>query len=352
MRRYRVDIVGRDFSFVDMAQTSEPTLITDCLVLTSSQFSVPKKLTAHRGDYAQIRDENGEMYQGIVTDFAYDGKTTQVTLAPMSKLLDVEVFADVSTLAAGIEAWMSAQLRAVYDGADTSQNLTGLTITSTRTTPGYYPENDQGIYNLYDLTVHCFKVYGVIIDVTFDIMAKTVTFAFRNVDSTTVWKIETKLADVADYSINAALSNDYPNKMVIRNQEDPTEEATYYWHPSGFSGTVDTDGSDNRVLPVISRCAVVTVEEESTFADASYEEAVNQMYQSQYDDQIEITFNADSKLVSVGQIGQCYTVIDGATQYNTVLTGYQRLNDKYTRMTFGYIRTRLTQILQQERRKR
>jgi len=350
MRRYRVDVFDRAFTFKDMAQTSEPTLIVDYLVQSSSQVQIPKKMNISIGDYAQIRDEDGAMFQGIVTNFTYDGKLTELTLAQMSKLLDVEVFADVSGLASGIEAWMDAQLTAVYNGTDAAQNLTGLTITRSTTTAGSYPANDQGIYNLYDLAVHFFKVYGVIIDVGFDIPTQKVTFNFRVVNTGSIWKLETKLKDVAEYSVNSSTLMEYPNKMIIKS-EDGLSTETYYWHPSGFSGTVDTDGSTNRVQPVLARCAIVQPEQGQTFTQAAYIEAVNQMYQSQYDDQIEIMFNSSSKLVEVGKIGQLYTIIDGNNSYNTVLTGYQRLNDKFTRMTFGYVRSRLTQILQQERRR-
>ena len=350
MKRYRVDVFDRDFSFVDMAQTSQPTLITDALVQSSSTFQVPKEMSVSKGDYCQVSGDQ-MLFQGIVTDYAFDGKITTVTLAQLSKLLDVEVFADVSTLINGVEPWMAAQLTAVYGGSDTFQNLTGLTINYSTSTPGQYDPNDQQIYNLYDMAVHYFKVYGIVIDISFNVTTKKVTFAFRKVDTLSAWKIETKLKDVAEYSISSPSINEYPNKMIIRNQEDPNESVTYYWHPTEFSGTVDTDGSQNRVLPVVSRCSVVTPQQGETFSYASYVEAVNNMYQSRYDDQIEITFNADSKLVEVGKIGQCYSIIDRGKTYNTVLTGYQRLNDKYTRMTFGYVRTRLTQILQQERRK-
>lgn len=351
MRRYRVDIFDRSMNFVDMAQTSEPTLMTDYLVQTSSTFSVPKKLTVNRGDYAQLKSLDGDLFQGIVVDYAYDGKTTSVTLAQMSKLLDVEIFGDVSTLSEGIEPWMSAQIQSVYNGSDESQNLTGLTVLTSAQTAGEYEANSNGIYNLYDMAVYFFKVYGVIIDISFNVMAKTVTFSFRILNMTSVWKIETKLGDVADYSINSSATSEYPNKMIIRNGEDLTEEVTYFWHPTEFAGTVDTDGSTNRVLPVVSRCAVVNAQGEETFEDASYQQALSQMYQSRYDDQIEITFKSDSKLVEIGKIGQLYSVIDGDKTYNTVLTGYQRLNEKYTLLTFGYVRKRLTQILQMERRK-
>lgn len=351
MKRYRVDVFGRDFTFLDFAQTSEPTLITDCLVQSASTFQVPKELIVSKGDYCQIKGDDSLLFQGIVTDFSYDGKVTSVTLAQLSKLLDVEVFADVSTLINGVEAWMKAQIEAIYAGTDTYQNLTGLSVAASTTTPGQYDANEQGIYNLYDMAVHFFKVYGIVIDINFDVMTKKIKFAFRKINPASVWKIETKLKDVAEYSISSPSLNEYPNKMIIKNQEDLSQSYTYYWHPTEFSGTVDTDGSSDRVLPVVLRCEVIAPQQGQTFQDASYIEAVNNMYQSRYDDQIEIVFNSESKLVEVGKIGQLYTIIDRNKSYNTVLTGFQRLNDKYTRMTFGYVRSRLTQILQQERRK-
>lgn len=363
MKRYRIDIFERDFTFVDFGQTSEPTLIVDYLVQNSSSLTVPKKMNVKRGQYAQIKGDENILFQGIIVDYSYDGNVTSITLEQMSKLLDVEVFADIYQLdSMTIEAWMTAQIAAVYAGSDTFQNLTGLTQTSRSSTAGSYPATDNSIYNLYDLAVHFFKVHGTIIDVSFDPMNKKVNFVHRAVNAASVWKLETELKDVLAYSIRSSSNLDSPNKMIFRNSDDLSEEVTFYWHPTDFSGTVDTDGTTNRVLPVVARCAVTAAVEEvldendqvvqpaKTFQEEAYEEAVSAMYQSQYDDQIEIQFNTDSKLVSVGQIGQLYLIIDGEKQFHTMLTGYQRLNDKHTLMTFGYVRKRLTQILKIDRR--
>lgn len=352
MKRYRVDIFDRQFNYVDMSQTSEPTLISDILCQTASQFSVPKKLTVHNGDFCQVKGDNNELFQGIVTDFSYDGNVTTVTLSQLSQLLDVDVFADISDLANGIEQFMVTQLGNVYNGTDTYQNLTGLTFVASTTTAGSYEPNDDNIYNLYDLSIYFFKVYGIITSIYFDVGEKKIYFSFKLVDPSTIWKIETKLKDVADYTVKSASTQDNANKAIIRNKDNPSESVTYYWHPTDFAGTIDTDSTTNRVLPVRLQCATVTVDVETTFSQVSYETAYEMMYQSRYEDQIEITFNSASKLVSVGEIGQLYTVIDGDKQYNTILTGYQRLNDKYTLMTFGFVRQRLTQILQLDRRRR
>lgn len=363
MKRYRVDIFDRDFTFKDMGQTSSPNIVVDYLVLEKSSCVVPKKINAKRGDFGLVRGDD-ILFYGIVVDYEYDGKTSTITFEQLTKLLDVEVFADANQLATiSIEQWMSNNLQQVYDGTDTFQNLTGMTITQSSSTSGAFNPTDDGIYNLYDLTVHFFKTYGVICDISLDVIQKKVIFNFRQVTNT-VWKLETKVADVLDYSIKASTETENPNKMIFENELDRTESIIYYWHPTEFSGTVDTDGTVNRVVPVVSRCMIVApvdeqvdgegqiIQEAKTFQEVAYEEAVNTMYQSKYDDQIEITFNSDSKLIDIGVIGQLYVIIDGDNLYPTMLTGYQRLNDKHTLLTFGYVRTRLTQILKIERRKK
>lgn len=363
MKRYRVDIYDRNFVFKDMGQTSSPKVVVDYLVLEKSSCVIPKKINARRGDFGVVRGDD-ILFYGIVVDYEYDGKTSTITFEQLTKLLDVEVFADANELTTKtIEQWMSDNLRQVYDGSDSFQNLTGMTITQSSSTMGMYNYSDDGIYNLYDLTVHFFKTYGVICDISLNIVTKKVLFNFRQV-TVSVWKLETKVADVLDYTIKASTETENPNKMIFENELDRSQSITYYWHPTEFSGTVDTDGTVNRVVPVVSRCAIVqpqdeqldsennVVQEAKTFEQVAYEEAVNTMYQSKYDDQIEITFNTESKLIDIGVIGQLYVIIDGDNQYPTMLTGYQRLNDKHTLMTFGYVRTRLTQILKIERRKK
>lgn len=356
MKRYRADFFDRDFNFVDMAQTSNPTLIFDYLVLEKSSCQFPKKMNVAKGNYVAIRGDD-VLYYGVVVDFSYDGKISTVTFEQLRKLLDVEVFADADQLSSmSIEQWLASMLRTVYQGTDIYQNLSGMSITINSSTMGSYQYSDDGIYNIYDLVVHFFKVYGVILDITLDITNKEIDFAFRTI-SNVVWKIETSIADVLDYSIKASTDQEYPSKILYENEQDRTQSITYYWHPTEFSGTIDTDGTTNRVVPVISRCKIVAPVEQTeqqqakTFEQVAYEDAYQSMYQSKYDDQIEIMFNTDSKLLEVGRIGQLYRVIDDDNQYPTILTGYQRLNDKHTLMTFGFVRSRFTQIFKIERRK-
>ena len=353
MKRYRVDIFSKDFTFKDFALTSNPKIMVDYLVFEKSSVQIPTQLNVAKGDYIVIYGEDNFKFYGLVTDYDWNDKLQTISFEQMYKLFDVEVFADANELdTISIEQWLSNALSSVYNGTDAFQNLTGFTTVITSNTMGTYQYSQDGIYNLYDLLVHFFKVNGVICEITLDVIQKKIIFRFKSIDYSSIWKIETEIADVLDYNVNQSMNMDYPNKTIYRNEQDPTEEITYYWHPSDYSGTINTDPSGTRVFPVIQRARVVAPEDDppKTFQQVAYADAYNTMYQSIYDDQIEITFNADSKLVEVGNIGQLYRIIDHEKIYQTVLTGYNRLNDKHILLTFGYVRSRLTQILKIERR--
>jgi hypothetical protein len=138
---------------------------------------------------------------------------------------------------------------------------------------------------------------------------------------------------------------------VIRNQDNTAQEATYYWHPADFSGTIDTDATSNRVVPVITQCETVQLEEGQTFAAAAYARAEEILYATRYDDLIRVSIKAESKLIKEWEIGQLFTLHDGDTAYNTILTGIHTINMLYIELTFGYVRKRLTQILKMRRGK-
>ena len=164
-----------------------------------------------------------------------------------------------------------------------------------------------------------------------------------------MWKLNLAVSDVSSYDVQKSIDADSPNKMVIKNEEDLSQSLTYYWHPTDFSGTVDTDASTNRVIPVKTQCDTVQLEEGDTFAAASYARAEEILYQTRYDDLIVVTVRADSKLVTNWQIGQQYTLYDHGDTYNTLLTGIHAQSMASIELTFGYVRKRLTQILKMRR---
>lgn len=352
MKRYRIEIFDRSLNFICFAETSEPEIALDKLVQTNSTVECFGTINCSKGQYAQVKVDGSVEYQGIISDIEYDGNMTTLTLEQMDALLDTRVFADVSLLGSQtIETWMGNLLTSYFNGSDSFQNLTGFTIVSNSSTDGSYTTSDDGAYNLYDLQNHFFKVYGSILTISFDASTKKIYFTFTAVDTSTVTKLNVRVTDVQSFAIENSVTEEHVNKMIVRNTENPNQSATYYWHPSDFSGTVDTDGSTNRELPVRQECMEITLEEGQVFSDAAYNEAYQAMYNSRYDDLIILTFKADSKLMTVGNLGDLYDLVDGDNHYMTMLTGIRVLNMYYVEMTFGYVRKRLTQIIRMDRRK-
>ena len=350
MKRYRFEVFARsDLSFVGFAEASEPDIYIDALVSSDSKVACPGLFTASRGDFAQIRIDGKVYFQGIISDWSYDGRQTEFTLMQLTELLNTETFADVSLLKSQtIETWMSNLLSSVFNGTDVSARLPGFTLTSASSTNGTHAATDNGAYNPYELLVSFFKVYGVILDISFDYNTRSVNFAFDCVQLH-VYKLDLSVSDVLEYEIEPSIENDSPNKVVIKDQDNPANILTYYWHPTDFSGTVDTDASTNRVIPVKTQCDTVQLEEGETFAAASYARAEEILYQTRYDDLIVVTIRADSKLVTNWQIGQQYTLYDHGDTYNTLLTGIHSQSMASIELTFGYVRKRLTQILKMRR---
>lgn len=346
MKRYRLEIFSRsDLSFICFAEAGEPNIYIDFIVASESKVSCPGLVICSRGDFAQIRIDGRVYFQGIITDWNYDGKTTEFTLQQMSSLLNTEAFADVSLLKSqNIETWFGNILRETFNGTDATANLPGFTIIQESSTYGTHAETNNGSYNLWDLAVSFFKVYGVILDISFDYSTKSVTFAFSSVDAA-VLKLDLSVTDVLDYEIEPSLKTDSPNKMIIREDGTPSNELIYYWHPTEFSGTIDTDGSTNRVVPVVTQCDTVMVNEGDTFADVSYSKAEQVLYQTRYNDLIQVTLRVNSKLITSWEIGKRYTLYSNGDEYNTLLTGIHTVNMASIELTFGYIRKRLTQIL-------
>lgn len=346
MNRYRLEIFNRaDLSFGSFAECSEPDINIDFLVSAQSSVSCPGQVTGKIGDFAQVRINGSVYYQGVISDLNFDGSKTEITLQQLSDILKTEVFADVELLnTESIEEWLTALITRVFNGSDPSANLPGFTVRAESETHGTHAATNDGVYTLYDMAVSFFKVYGVVLDISFDYNTRSVSFVFRSV-SDTVLKLDLTVSDVIQYEIQPSLVSDSPNKIIIQDENDATTEATYYWHPTEFSGTIDTDPTYNRIIPVITQCEKISVQEGETFADLSYAKAQEVLYSTRYDDLITVTIRADSALVNTWEIGQLFTLYADGKTYNTLLTGIHAPSMSSIELTFGYVRKRLTQIL-------
>lgn len=346
MNRYRIEIFNRTgLTFAGMSECEEPDINIDYLVSAQSTVVCPQEVTAAYGDFAQVRINGKVYFQGLVTECNYDGTKTEITLKQLSELLNTEVFADVELLKdETIEEWMSDILASLFRGSDTAENLPNFLVVRESSTSGTHAASDNGVYNVYDLAVSFFKVYGVILDFDFDYATNTVKCTMHGVSAST-YHYDLSVTDVLEYEIQSSITPDSANKITIRNEDDPSESITYFWHPTEFSGTIDTDGSTNRVIPVKTHCESITVSEGETFEDVAYESAENTLYSSRYDDLINVTVRADSALFGDWEIGQLFVLHASGKDYHTMLTGIHKDSMSSIGLTFGYVRKRLTQIL-------
>lgn len=350
MKRYRIEVFDRNtLGFKCFAEATTPDIYIDALVSSDSTLTCKGAIDCKRGDFAQVRIDGSVYYQGIIADLSVGSSTTEITLHQLIDLLNTQVFADVSLLTSqSIETWMTDLLTKTFNGSDESEKLPGFTITTQSSTSGTHAASDNGIYNLYELALYFFKIYGVMFDLSFDFNTRAVQMVMRSIPSS-VMRLDMRVSDVAEYEIENSQASDTPNKVIIRNQDDQSQEATYYWHPTDFSGTIDTDSTANRVVPVVTQCEAVQVEEGQSFTAAAYARAEEILYATRYDDLIRVQIKAESKLINDWEIGQLYTLYDGENSYNTILTGIHTINMLYIELTFGYVRKRLTQILKMRR---
>lgn len=352
MTRYRIDIFKRaDLSFRAFAEITDPHIEIDALVQTESTCTAIGTVKMVAGDFAQIRNDGKLIFQGIVKDWNYDGYKTEIILSQMSNLLETYTFADVKLLKSQkIETWLGNILTELFDGTDAAAVLPGFNVSSSSSTSGTYTASDSGAYRVFDLAVSFFKVYGVVLDISFDAQAKTVSFKFRAVPTTPV-HLDLTVTDVSSYEIEAASETERPNKVIIRLDDDPAQERTYYWHEDNFSGRVDTDGTTDRLLPVIQQCETVTIQQGETFADAAYDRAYDILFATRYDDLIKVEMRTNTALIDTNaKIGQLFELHDGDISYKTMLTGRAFTNAGSIELTFGYVRKRLTEILKMRAR--
>ena len=364
MTRYRAEVYDPDFNYISYGAVSSKDIKIDYLVDEVSSVTIPAIITAHTNDYIAVR-QNGLIYvYGVISDVSYGKNTTTISFIHfMSKLnVDIlenpEIFVDTSA-----EEWIYNRLLELYDGTDEYQNLHSFTCTYTSTTMINYERTSElsedgsvvlENINLFTFVQDMLKKYNIMLKWDVDFAAKTISCTIGTIDTDSVWNMKLGLADTPEYSIDIHSIEGTYNKLKYFNEADVTNTVTYYLHSDG---TIDTDGTTDRLTPVTYTEKTAQADDtegaEKTFEEVALEDAQATMLNTDFNHEIIVTFNASSKLLSVGNIGQLYNLItpEGVV-YSSILTGFEEVNVQYLRMVFGYIRTNLTTILKMQRRKK
>lgn len=358
MTRYRAEIYDPDFNFISFGAVSSKDVKIDYLAEESSIIEIPSIIEASINDYVALR-RSGQIYMyGIISAVEYDIGRTTITFVHFMKLLNVDLLEDPAIFkTTSAEEWLHDRLLDLYDGADTFQNVYGFSCTYNSTTMIDYEtaSSEAGqmeTINLYSFVQMLLRKYGIMLTWNLDFASKTVSLTIDTIDMDTVWTLKLGIADAPDYSIDIHSIEGTFNKIKYYNEEDLTETVTYYLHSDG---SIDTDSSSDRLEPVTyteKTAAPDTTEgEEKTFEEVALLDAQASMLNTDFNHEILVTFNAESKLLPVGELGQLYNLVTKeGLSYKTVLTGFEEVDIKYLRMKFGYVRTDLTTILKMQRR--
>ena len=344
MRRFRAEAYSSAFAFIDFGVVSEYELNNDYLTTESSEFTVAKVMTPEVGGYLILKEGASQIYAGIVESFTVEEGRTVITCAPLTVLLDYDVFLNYSVLkSVTIEQAIADTLTATYAGSDSEQNLPGFsaTYTAVNSDPEFTSEE---INNLYDFCIDALKRYLVTVTFAVDVPNATITATVGHINTASQWKVKVSVADVIDYEISVDSQKDSLNKIKYFDKADYTNTVTYYLHTDG---TIDTDSSSNRITPVVyteKTSEATTFDGVSfTFQQTALSDAKQSMGLSEYDNEIVLTVKEDSKLIEVGDIGQIYIIYDeNGTQYKSILTGTRYTSDSPPELVFGMIRTALT----------
>ena len=360
MTLYRAEVFDRSFAYINTYQVANRglDLVEDYIVQNNSQIVIPGQVIVDRKDYVRIRRDGTVVFAGIIEDFSYDQNLTTVNLRNFLSLFDLQIYMNSALLPAmSLERYIGKYIEETFDGSDDFQTIHGLRIEYESETFGELTIEDDDLYNLYDVIVEAFKVYGVVMKITLDVTGREFIIRFCRVSSDSIFRFSTQSSDVLKYTISVTGTSKKKNKIRYLNDEDLTEEITYYWHPNEFEGTIDTDGTRDRALPVAMDTKRVKAVEErrdkdgnvtreaKTFQQVAYDDAVKSMYQDRWNTMIEASVKKTSEVVPIGEIGQLYRIYDGDFNYPTILTSIEQVNDNIVLLTFGTVRRKLTQIL-------
>ena len=321
----------------DLVQDVEHKI--DYLNLTDNTIK-SSYITANKGDYIRIKSDAREFF-GTITGIEPGDTETKITYYPFHLAFDVDIHYDYSLLTSqSLETWLKNIITAQFiNNADTAQNITGLIVTASSTTPNALLGLTENIGNLFSIMTTAFLNYGITITVSFDPQAKIITV---NIGKNTESKItiEADLPNIISPEFTFKKTTESYNKLVVYNKDNESEFLVYYKHTDD---TISTTNS-NRITPVLFDTVFTTVPSGGTFSTASYDLAFNTLTAEKYNNLIELTVCSDDGLVKPDElkIGQETNIIYKDSAYTTVLTGFEY--KETTKLIFGAVRTEFTKI--------
>lgn len=372
IHRPRLNLVDGSFIGVWLVDENDVTIAEDYLTMNSFDVPLPvKNAPVEKGNYCRISIVNGgTVGEYLVSDVTREDTTTTVALRPLLAVLDVDVFSDDITV---YGVTLSASEDAVSWFIAAATTYLYMTKNGDRRCQNVYTDSDDWDWtestasrpltfeddtvNLLDVLKQLLITYKVAAtaELTFNVACTqvlSVTVTLSQLSDTAT--IEADLDNVLDKEITLGDSYGSANKYYLRKTSTDKETdvttvlgtTVYYLHTDG---TVDTDGTKDRITPVYWELG--TLEDCDTWDADALAQATDALTAEQYDNEITLDFRRDDTLINptTMSIGTEVTVYSGGTAYKSILTG-REWDGNVHRLIFGQVRVDLTKKLILQRR--
>lgn len=281
MKPFEIEVFDRNLNFrsntlidADSFQYSFDMLtkINNVLTLPAAGISIREDPssgsagdeTIGLSDYIRI-STNDITFEGVVKKLEKDGDFLTVTYTDLVHLFDHEVFTDpLEVTQTSIENYIAKLLRLSFvDNPDSSQEIPGLVLYVKSATVGVFDFVDvskkMAVINiLNDLIYPAFTKYLVGLYITFDIENKQIKVDIGRKTEAILKTIELDLPNVLEKNVLIRGTSTEVNKLTIIEDDEAHDFPLhhYYLHTDY---TYDTDGSTNRMLPVINDMELVNM---------------------------------------------------------------------------------------------
>lgn len=347
MKAYNVEFFNENLEYVTNTCSEDINYKEDYLDPERSKITIFTDTDVKTDYYIRVKAAGVEFVGKVSSTEQKDDGTTEITFRSLAEMLDTDVLVTTSDLTGNLETFINSILTDLYvDNDDEEMNIplaiTEKTATSSWTLDLFDTDETNKIVNLFDdIIIPAFGAYGIILTFGLDIPNAQITLSIGKNTSITKY-IEADLPNVLNKSIIIQKAKKRINKVTVYNDEDYSENVTYYLHSDGTFDTTDSD----RISPVVYDLLTVSTSSTSTFADKALAKAQKTFDKNKYDNLIELSLTNDDELLSPWSVGmgQIVNVISDGVSYGSILTG-REMRDNVTTLIFGTIRQELTKYL-------
>lgn len=353
MKPFNLEIFDRQFNLLSHTNVEAVSIDYDYLKPNDSDVTAEVQIDdLFIGAYIRFTRDDTELF-GVITsiDAADDPLLTNIGFQPFpAGIFNTQVLFDTNKQGTvALETVIADLITASWiNNTDSSQNIQGLTVTTTSTTTSWgmnLKSDTEGshycVIGFYEVLIsRALSEYGIAIQTAADVENGTITLTIGKVTETQT--IEADLPNVFEktFLINEASKN--TNKLDVYDTANYTTVITYYKHTDGTYDTTNTD----RITPVVREIGTASADGGNTFPQNAASVAASVFGEVTYNNLIEITCKYEDTLIEPKNIkvGTVVSVISNLVAYASILTGY-KLSDNVITLIFGSIRADLTKLI-------